>query len=162
MPFLHSIIGQPHFRCALSVKMCVLLYVPGLLVILFRRRGLVSTIAHVLALGATQLLIGMPFLLEYPKSYLKYSYEFSRVFLFKWTVNWRFLGEDLFLNSAWARSLLIGHVTALVVFGLFRWCRSDGGVWSVLDKGLRQPLTAPSTSPLTADCECMFSHLIGS
>ena len=83
--------------------MCVLLYLPGLLVILFKRRGLVSTLVHVLALAATQALIGMPFLLEYPKTYLKFSYEFSRVFLFKWTVNWRFLGEDLFLNPTWAK-----------------------------------------------------------
>ena len=106
-----------------------------------------------LALGATQVLIGLPFLLEHPRSYLKYSYEFSRVFLFKWTVNWRFLGEDLFLSPAWAKGLLVGHVTTLALFGLFKWCRSDGGVWSVLERGLRQPLRAPSAAPLTADRE---------
>ena len=135
------------------MKMCVLLYIPGLLVVLFKRRGLVSTAVHMLALGATQVLIGLPFLLEHPRSYLKYSYEFSRVFLFKWTVNWRFLGEDLFLSPAWAKGLLVGHVTTLALFGLFKWCRSDGGVWSVLERGLRQPLRAPSAAPLAADRE---------
>ncbi|KAI0720941.1 glycosyltransferase family 58 protein [Cerioporus squamosus] len=136
---------------ALSVKMCVLLYIPGLLVLLFKRRGLVSTLLHMLALAATQVLIGLPFLLEYPRSYLKYSYEFSRVFLFKWTVNWRFLGEELFLSPAWAKGLLVGHVTTLALFGLFKWCRSDGGVRDVLEKGLCQPLQSPSAAPLTAD-----------
>ncbi|CDO72863.1 hypothetical protein BN946_scf185002.g48 [Trametes cinnabarina] len=118
---------------ALSVKMCVLLYVPGLLVVLFKRRGLVSTILHVLALGATQLLIGLPFLAAYPWSYLKNSYEFSRVFLFKWTVNWRFLGEELFLNPLWAKGL------------------SHGGVWGILIRGLRKPTEAPTVATLTAD-----------
>ena len=133
--------------------MSVLLYVPGLLVILFKRRGLVSTILHVLALGATQALAGLPFLLQHPKSYLKYSYELGRVFLFKWTVNWRFLGEDLFLSSTWARGLLVAHITTLALFGLFRWCQRDGGVLPVLRRGLLQPLRAPAVAPLTADCE---------
>ncbi|KAH9857032.1 mannosyltransferase [Lenzites betulinus] len=136
---------------ALSVKMCVLLYVPGLLVILFRRRGLLSTVLHMLALAGTQLLIGLPFLLHHPWSYLKNSYEFSRVFLFKWTVNWRFLGEETFLSPTWARTLLAAHVGTLVLFGLFKWCRSDGGVWRVLERGLRSPARAPSAAPLTAD-----------
>ncbi|KAL1944589.1 hypothetical protein VTO73DRAFT_3019 [Trametes versicolor] len=144
-------LGVVLLGCALSVKMSVLLYVPGLLVILFRRCGLLSTVLHMLALGGTQLVIGAPFLLQYPWSYLKNSYEFSRVFLFKWTVNWRFLGEDLFLDSSWAKSLLVAHVTTLVLFGLFKWCRSDGGVWQVLDRGLRRPTRAPSLAPLTAD-----------
>ncbi|RPD66293.1 glycosyltransferase family 58 protein [Lentinus tigrinus ALCF2SS1-7] len=150
--------------CALSVKMCVLLYIPGLLVILFKRRGLVSTLVHMLALAATQIFIGLPFLMEFPKSYLKYSYEFSRVFLFKWTVNWRFLGEELFLSPAWAKGLLVGHITTLALFGLFKWCRSDGGVWNVLERGLRQPLRAPSAASLTADyvVTVLFtSNLIG-
>ncbi len=138
--------------------MSVLLYVPGLLVILFRRRGLVYTLLHMLALAGTQALIGLPFLLEYPRSYLKYSYEFSRVFLFKWTVNWRFLGEELFLSPAWAKGLLVGHVTTLALFGLFKWCRSDGGVMKVLEKGLRQPLRAPSAAPFTADRELAFAR----
>ncbi|KAI0636819.1 mannosyltransferase [Trametes polyzona] len=137
--------------CALSVKMCVLLYVPGLLVILFRRRGLLSTVLHALGLAATQLAIGAPFLLEYPWSYTKNSYEFSRVFLFKWTVNWRFVGEGVFLSPGWARGLLVAHVTTLVLFGLFKWCRSDGGVWQVLDRGLRKSTQAPALAPLTAD-----------
>ncbi|KAI8998500.1 mannosyltransferase [Trametes punicea] len=144
-------LGIVLLSCALSVKMCVLLYVPGLLVILFRRRGLLSTALHMLALGATQLLIGTPFLLHQPWSYLKNSYEFSRVFLFKWTVNWRFLGEELFLSPLWAKGLLAAHVITLALFGLFRWCKSDGDVWQVLSRGLRRPAQAPTTVAITAD-----------
>ncbi|KAI0673069.1 mannosyltransferase [Trametes maxima] len=157
-------LGIVLLSCALSVKMSVLLYIPGLLVVLFRRRGLLSTVLHMLALGLTQLLIGAPFLLHYPWSYLKNSYEFSRVFLFKWTVNWRFLDEELFHSPGWAKALLLGHVSTLVLFGLFKWCQSDGGVWQVLYKGLQRPTQAPSSTPLTADyvTTLLFtSNLIG-
>ncbi|KAI0831468.1 mannosyltransferase [Trametes gibbosa] len=144
-------VGIVLLGCALSVKMCVLLYIPGLLVVFFRRRGLLSTVIHMLALATTQLLIGLPFLLHHPWSYLTNSYEFSRVFLFKWTVNWRFLGEEVFLSPVWARTLLTAHVGTLVAFGLVKWCTSDGGVWRVLARGLRSPTRAPSSAPLTAD-----------
>ena len=137
------------------MKMCVLLYVPGLLVILFQRRGLLSTAVHMLAFVGIQLLIGLPFLLHYPWSYLKNSYEFSRVFLFKWTVNWRFLGEELFLSRGWANTLLVAHVFVLANFGLLKWCRSNGGVWTVLGRGFRRPTQAPAAT-LTADCQLPF------
>ncbi|PIL24135.1 hypothetical protein GSI_13887 [Ganoderma sinense ZZ0214-1] len=135
----------------LSVKMSVLLYVPGLIVILFKRRGLVSTLSYILALVSTQGIVGLPFLLEYPRSYLKFSYELGRVFLFKWTVNWRFLGEDLFLNSTWAKGLLAAHLGTLALFGLFRWCQRDGGVWTVLGRGLTRPWRSSAVAPVTAD-----------
>ncbi|KAM5533260.1 hypothetical protein V8D89_013037 [Ganoderma adspersum] len=144
-------IGVLLLGSALSVKMSVLLYVPGILVVLFKRRGPISTLLHVLALGATQVVVGLPFLLEYPWSYLKYSYELGRVFLFKWTVNWRFLGEDLFLSSTWAKGLLAAHAGTLALFGLFRWCQRDGGVWTVLGRGLTQPWRSSAVAPVTAD-----------
>ena len=140
-------------RCALSVKMNVLLYVPGVLVVLFQRRGLLPTFLHILLLAATQAIAGLPFLLLHPRSYLGSAYEFSRIFLFKWTVNWRFLGESLFLSPMWARGLLATHLGVLVLFGFGRWCRAQGGVWSVLDRGFRAPLHAPVVGRLSADCE---------
>ncbi|OBZ75976.1 putative Dol-P-Man:Man(5)GlcNAc(2)-PP-Dol alpha-1,3-mannosyltransferase [Grifola frondosa] len=152
------------FSCAISVKMSALLYVPGLLVILFRRNGLLSTLAYMLVLVISQVAIGLPFLLEHPQSYLKHAYEFSRAFLFKWTVNWRFVGEETFLSPRWALTLLAGHVVVLVAFGLYKWCRSDGGVWAVLDRGFRRPTRPAWITPLTPDyvTTVLFtSNLIG-
>ena len=133
--------------------MCVLLYVPGVLVVLFQRRGFFYTILHILALGGTQVVAGLPFLRAYPRAYLAAAYEFSRAFLFKWTVNWRFLGEDLFLSPIWAQGLLAAHVGALVLFGLFKWCRRAGGTWIVLERGLRAPFRAPVGATMSGDCE---------
>lgn len=137
---------------ALSVKMSVLLYLPGILVVLFKRTGLLGTLRHMLVLLATQAAFGLPFLRRYPWSYLNHSYEFTRAFLYKWTVNWRFVSEETFLSSAWARGLMVGHLATLVFFGLWRWCRRDGGTFPVLYRGLRSPSKPSSLLPLTADC----------
>lgn len=133
--------------------MSVLLYLPGILVVLFKRTGAAATARHMLVLIVSQAAIGSPFLNAYPTSYLKYSYELTRAFLYKWTANWRFVSEETFLSSAWARSLLIGHIAALVAFGALRWCRRDGGAWAIVSRGLRSPFEAPYWAPITADCE---------
>ena len=132
--------------------MSALLYLPGVLVVLFRRRGLSFTLLATVALALSQIVIGWPFLKDHPRHYLKFAFEFSRQFLYKWTVNWRFISEDIFLSSVWARTLLFLHLTTLVAFG-FRWCRRDGGVFSVLRRGLQKPTVSPSLVPLSADCK---------
>lgn len=140
---------------SLSVKMSVLLYLPGILVVLFKRNGLIGTVRHILLLIVTQAAIGLPFLAQYPISYLKSSFEFTRVFLYKWTVNWRFIPEETFLSSTWARGLLFSHLTLLVAFGLFKWCRRDGGTLNVINSGFRYPFRAPASATLSADCKCL-------
>ncbi|KIJ69218.1 glycosyltransferase family 58 protein [Hydnomerulius pinastri MD-312] len=157
-------IGILLFSLALSVKMSALLYLPGLLVILFKRHGLMASVRHLLVLACTQILLARSFLGENTRSYLQNAFDLSRVFLYKWTVNWRFVDEETFLSPSWAKSLLLGHVTALAVFGLFRWCRSDGGVATILSRGLRRPMLPAALSPVSADYVAtvlMTSNLIG-
>lgn len=132
--------------------MSALLYLPGILVVLFKRNGLLGTARHMLLLVLTQAAIGFPFLSQYPRPYVKSAFEFTRVFLYKWTVNWRFVSEETFLSSAWARGLLLSHLVILVAFGLFKWCNRDGGTWSVIKSGLRFPTKVPTSIPLSADC----------
>ncbi|KXN82615.1 Dol-P-Man:Man(5)GlcNAc(2)-PP-Dol alpha-1,3-mannosyltransferase [Leucoagaricus sp. SymC.cos] len=136
---------------ALSVKMSILLYLPGLLVIHFKRKGLATTLRYLLTLAAIQALLASQFLMEDPWSYLKGAFDLRRVFLYKWTVNWRFVDEATFLSPTFALSLLVGHLTTLVAFGSFRWCKPDGGVWKVLDRGVRRPLQAAGLAPPTRD-----------
>lgn len=57
------------------------------------------------------------------------AFDFGRQFLFKWTVNWRFLGEDVFLARTFAYSLLLGHFCILLFFVQTRWVRpSSSGI----------------------------------
>ncbi|EKM55481.1 glycosyltransferase family 58 protein [Phanerochaete carnosa HHB-10118-sp] len=156
-------LGIMLFSASVSIKMSALLYLPGILVVLVRRRGFLHTIGAVGLLAFSQVAIGWPFIQEYPRSYLSNAFEFSRQFLYKWTVNWRFVPEEMFLSSVWARTLLVLHLGTLVIFG-FRWCRRDGGALAVLDRTLRRPSSAPSLVPLSADyvVTALFtSNLIG-
>lgn len=148
---LDSVDGLP--SGALSVKMSILLYLPGLLVIVFKRKGLATTLRHLFTIIAIQALLASAFLSEDPWSYLKGAFDLGRVFLYKWTVNWRFIDEPAFLSPTFALTLLVGHVSVLVSFGLFKWCKLDGSVWKVLDRGLRRPLQPAGLAPVTADCE---------
>ena len=80
------------FSYAVSIKMNVLLFAPGLLLLLIQReRGnLTVVIKRLLTCCALpQLVLGAPFLLTYPESYLRKAFELDRVFFFKWTVNWK-------------------------------------------------------------------------
>lgn len=98
-----------------------------------------------------QVLLALPFLRVYPWSYLSSAFEFSRVFLYKWTVNWRFLPEDVFLSRPWALALLAAHLSTLIAFGSIKWCRRDGGVLKVLSRGLRKPMVGASVEAVRAD-----------
>jgi alpha-1,3-mannosyltransferase len=139
--------------------MSAILYLPGLLVILFKRHGSAITIRHILVLALTQIVLAQSFL-ENPTSYFQNAFDLSRVFLYKWTVNWRFVDERTFLSSAWAKGLLLGHVTVLIAFGLFRWCRSDGGVAGVLVRGFRRPTLPAGLAPVGPDCQSRSFSLV--
>ena len=138
---------------ALSVKMSILLHLPGLLVVTFRRRGLASTLRYLFTIIAVQALLASPFLSEDSWSYLKGAFDLGRVFLYKWTVNWRFVDEATFLSPTFALSLLVGHLSVLLAFGMFRWCKPDGNFWKILSRGLRRPLQPAGLAPTTPDCE---------
>ncbi|KAF9183628.1 hypothetical protein BGZ51_003895 [Haplosporangium sp. Z 767] len=81
-------------------------------------------------------LLSLPFTLHHPESYLQKAFEFSRVFQYKWTVNWKFLDEKTFLSQDLALSLLAGHLVVLFAFVILRWCRSEGGIFQVIRRGL--------------------------
>jgi len=152
------------FSLALSVKMSNFLYLPGLLVILFRRRGLASMVRYLLTIIAIQMLIAVTFLQRHPWAYLRSAFDFGRVFLYKWSVNWRFVDEEVFLSRQWSLGLLVGHISSLTVFGLFKWCKPDGGVKNVIERGFRRPLSPAGLAPLTGDdvATILFtSNLIG-
>ncbi len=131
--------------------MSVLLYLPAYLVVLVKQCGLATTIRLCLTIISVQGLLAYPFLLEHPLSYVNYAFNFGRVFLYKWTVNWRFLSEERFLDPNFAKALLVGHVSVLVVFGLFRWCRSPGGVLAILNRAIQHPSRPGSPVPVRAD-----------
>ena len=118
-------IGCFIFSLAVSIKMNVLLFAPGLLFLLIRTSPEL-TIPRLGLCAFTQLLLGSPFLARYPISYLRKAFELDRKFFYKWTVNLRFLPEDVFLSNAFAITLRCLHIGLLGVYHyrLYKSCRS--------------------------------------
>ena len=108
--------GSLVYSIAVSIKMNMLLYSPAILLIYLIGVGYIETIICLSICAITQLVIGYPFLSTYPKEYLLKSFELTRVFMYKWTVNFKFLSEDLFLNKYLSIVLLLLTVVILVFF----------------------------------------------
>lgn len=132
------------FSFALSIKMNILLYMPGLLVVFLKSLGVIESLVHLGIIVLFQVWLAMPFLMSHPRAYLSHAFDFSRQFLYKWTVNWRFIPEDTFLSKQFALSLLMGHLTTLALFAFFRWFKSDGGLIETVKRGFIRPLQRAS------------------
>lgn len=87
-----------------------------------------------------QITLAFPFLPANAKGYLARSFEFTRQFLFKWTVNWRFVGEERFLSKEFSMTLIGVHLTLLAVFVLTRWTRPSGLTVPALISTIFKPL----------------------
>lgn len=113
------------FSLAVSIKMNILLFAPGLLLLLLQKnQSIFGTIKHLSICATVQLVLGWPFISTYPVSYIKKAFEFDRVFFYEWTVNWKFLPEELFVSKTWASLLLMCHLGTLVLLAM-KWCSAS-------------------------------------
>ena len=87
------------YSLAVSVKMSILLQAPGILLVYLLSLGYVDTFHCLSICAAVQLIVGYPFLTTYPLEYISRSFELSRVFMHKWTVNLKFLPEHIFVRK---------------------------------------------------------------
>lgn len=108
--------GSIFLSLGVSVKMNILLFAPAILLLYIVNLGYRDTIKQLSICALIQLILGAPFLLTYPVEYLKGSFNFSRVFEHKWTVNYRFLPVEMFVNKYFHVVLLAAHVCLLIVF----------------------------------------------
>ncbi|KNB42474.1 mannosyltransferase [Blastocystis sp. subtype 4] len=117
---------------ALSIKMNILLFFPSLLLILFEAVGVPRTLFLFFVIVLVQFLLGIPFIAENAAGYLGRAYEFGRVFTYKWTVNFKFLPYDIFVNPVFGLILLVLQVSILLLFIFRRWSQPMGGIWKVV------------------------------
>ncbi|KAJ3213117.1 dolichyl-P-Man:Man(5)GlcNAc(2)-PP-dolichol alpha-1,3-mannosyltransferase [Dinochytrium kinnereticum] len=111
------------YSLALSIKMNILLFAPGFALLTYEAVGLYRSIRNAIVAVAIQAGLGLPFLLNSPWSYLSRAFEFSRIFMFQWTVNWRFVPEEVFVGRPFAVFLLACHLATLGYFVFFKWYR---------------------------------------
>lgn len=111
------------YSVGLGVKMSLLLALPAIGATLFLAHGVQGALKRAWEIARLQVLIAGPFLPGNALGYLTRSFEFSRQFLFKWTVNWRFVGEETFLSKGFSYALLTGHIGTLLLFITTRWLK---------------------------------------
>ncbi|KAI2808525.1 dolichyl-P-Man:Man(5)GlcNAc(2)-PP-dolichol alpha-1,3-mannosyltransferase [Blomia tropicalis] len=115
-------IGCAFYSLAVSVKMNILLFAPALFLVLVENHSKLFNVVQKLAICAIiQIVLGLPFLMTYPISYIRSSFNLGRVFLHQWTVNYRFLPEDIFVDKYFHLSLLTAHIAVLLAFFFKRW-----------------------------------------
>lgn len=73
-----------------------------------------------------QFTLAFPFLPVNAYGYIGRAFEFTRQFLFKWTVNWRFVGAETFLSHKFSLALAIINLSLLLFFFATRWIRPSG------------------------------------
>ncbi|PVU98692.1 hypothetical protein BB559_001357, partial [Furculomyces boomerangus] len=123
------------FSLGISIKMNVLLWIPGVMFCIFVMGGIQSVLISILVIVGIQIIVGLPFLLTFPKEYLVKSFEFGREFMFKWTVNWRMIGKDIFLSQEFSKMLLAIHLL-LLLFAVILWSRPYNGIFKVIKNGI--------------------------
>lgn len=71
-------------------------------------------------------MLATPFLQANPSGYFERAFEFGRQFMFKWTVNWRFVPEEIFLSKEFWLGLVALHLLILVIFGVTSFLKPSG------------------------------------
>ncbi|XP_005383394.1 PREDICTED: dol-P-Man:Man(5)GlcNAc(2)-PP-Dol alpha-1,3-mannosyltransferase [Chinchilla lanigera] len=153
--------GCCFFSLAVSVKMNVLLFAPGLLFLLLTQFGFHGALPKLGICAVLQVVLGLPFLLENPVGYLARSFDLGRQFLFRWTVNWRFLPEALFLHRAFHLALLAAHLSLLSLFALRRWHRTGESILSLLKDPSKRKVPPQPLTPNQIVSTLFTSNFIG-
>lgn len=153
--------GLAAFSVAVSVKMNVLLMAPSVFMLMMEGAARTTTFASLSVAAAIQIALGAPFLAAYPWSYVHRSFDLGRQFMYQWTVNFRFLPEEIFLSKSLSRSLLVAHAVLLLVFAHWSWCTGFGGLPRALAHGLSSRSRTVDVHPAHIMYVIFSGNLIG-
>lgn len=109
-------LGSIFLSLGVSVKMNILLFAPAILIFYIVNLGYWNTFKQLTICAIVQLVLGAPFLITHPLEYLKGSFDFGRVFEHKWTVNYRFVPQEIFEHKYFHLILLAVHLSLLLLF----------------------------------------------
>ncbi|KAF2690463.1 glycosyltransferase family 58 protein [Lentithecium fluviatile CBS 122367] len=115
-------LGSFLYTTGLNVKMSLLLPLPAMGVWMLQALGSTEAMTQAMIIFQVSVAYGYPFRKRAP-SYLSRAFELTRQFLYKWTVNWRFVPETTFLSKPFAFGLLAAHIGLLLWFARTRWIK---------------------------------------
>ena len=95
-------LGCVLFSLGVGVKMSVLLFAPGLLVLLLEAHGVLGAACHIAICAAVQLGLGLPFLAANARGYMLRAFGGFGDLNQKWSVNWKMLPASVFRARAFA------------------------------------------------------------
>ncbi|ETO05694.1 hypothetical protein RFI_31701 [Reticulomyxa filosa] len=113
---------------AVSVKMNILLYSPAIGLYLVEYLGVYGAFIQVVLCVLVQILLGFPFLISFPQSYIFRAFNLSKDFEYKWTVNFKFINEQMFLDKRFGHALLLLLLLTLFVCANWIWSRYKCGM----------------------------------
>eukprot|EP01026_Neomeris_dumetosa_P022717 TRINITY_DN1957_c1_g1_i6.p2 TRINITY_DN1957_c1_g1~~TRINITY_DN1957_c1_g1_i6.p2 ORF type:complete len:404 (+),score=32.81 TRINITY_DN1957_c1_g1_i6:178-1389(+) len=109
------------FSLGVSIKMNVLLFTPPVVFVALHDANFLDIFLGGLAGVLLQGVLAVPFLTTYPQEYIQRAFEFGRVFMYKWTVNFKFIDKQIFVSKELALGLLVAHLSLLVIFLVWKW-----------------------------------------
>jgi alpha-1,3-mannosyltransferase len=119
----HWMLGCFFYSFAVSIKMNVLLFAPGMLYVMLRTQPLLKVVGCLCVCATWQLLAGLPFLLHDAEAYLSKGFELGRVFTQRWSVNYQFIDNELFVDPRFGMGLLAATVATWVLVWRTRWAK---------------------------------------
>ena len=117
-------VGAFVWALGLGVKMTLLLAAPAIGAVLLQAVGRNKAVLTGLSVLAVHIIMGLPFFSQDQdtgSSYVSRSFNLGRQFLYKWTVNWKFVDEETFLSPSFAISLMAIHISLLLFFFQTKW-----------------------------------------
>ncbi|KAF3907740.1 hypothetical protein AA313_de0209124 [Arthrobotrys entomopaga] len=145
------------YSISVSVKMSSLLYLPALgLVFILNTGSSEKAIRLALLMFQLQIILALPFIASENGSltgYVGRAFEFSRAFLWEWTVNWRFVGETVFTSSLFKYNLLGLHAALLLFFLVTRWLQP-------VRRGLIEFVKSPMIKAMSAEEQAQVSQRV--
>ncbi|KAJ6102564.1 hypothetical protein N7486_004991 [Penicillium sp. IBT 16267x] len=146
-------LGVLVWTLGVGVKMTLVLFAPAIAVITLLSVGLIRSVYLGALFLQIQWCLSVPFLQKNAAGYFSRAFELTRQFMFKWTVNWRFVGEENFLSREFSVALLLLHVSILALFSI-GWVKPSGSnVFRFLQdtiQGRQQQVVLSNTFIMTA------------
>ncbi|SCU97914.1 LADA_0H09274g1_1 [Lachancea dasiensis] len=136
------IVASASYSMAVSIKMNALLYLPGVLLAIFKlsEGRLAFTLGCIGLIVGWQYCIALPFVQQHPREYWSTAFDFGRQFMYKWSINWQFVDQEVFEDPWFHRTLLVSQVATLALLLLTRFHSDISEVWASM-RALRHPFT---------------------